>query len=388
MELDQQRRAAQAFITGAAGQPESVRIVFAGEACHVLLAQQGKLYHHWGFPTGDIDDAGTRRRLWNPIDARPAVWSLTDIDGLPAVLTQSAAGRNSKELWRWLDGKWQRAASHAGTGNVYNPEMTTFTVSDGTRTFAVVSSSGGLAHELLELHPDRIEKVKDLGGPMSLANPMVSAIVWMYVGLITSPLVVMFFALVGADWLMWTHREPCYHKGRLSVPFASLLRRLVASLVDFVICFGPVVLAWYLWFVQRNQGFVPFFEELDTNPRAVFAEMLPVLWTTTGWLTVFAVINWLTLAWGGFTIGKLLCGVRVVRTNLEPMGLLRALARNILSLVESSFFSGLVTLALIALTQNRQRLGDLVAGSVVVNAGGLRQAKAGSAGVIHEVSHP
>ncbi|MCC6945883.1 MAG: RDD family protein, partial [Thermomicrobiales bacterium] len=69
----------------------------------------------------------------------------------------------------------------------------------------------------------------------------------------------------------------------------------------------------------------------------------------------------------GQTIGKRAMGIRVIRTNGSPMSFDAALIRNLLRIVDSIFF-GLVGLILIMVTQRKQRLGDMGASTIVVDA--------------------
>lgn len=67
----------------------------------------------------------------------------------------------------------------------------------------------------------------------------------------------------------------------------------------------------------------------------------------------------------GKTPGKWLIGISVLGTDLEPCGFGRALLRNLMTFVDG-FFNFLVGALLVALTENWQRLGDLVARTIVV----------------------
>jgi uncharacterized RDD family membrane protein YckC len=70
----------------------------------------------------------------------------------------------------------------------------------------------------------------------------------------------------------------------------------------------------------------------------------------------------------GQTLGKLLLGIIVVTDNGRPPNIFRSLLRTLLRLVEvNPFLAGGVPAGLIVLiTPNRQRLGDLLAGTYVV----------------------
>jgi uncharacterized RDD family membrane protein YckC len=75
-------------------------------------------------------------------------------------------------------------------------------------------------------------------------------------------------------------------------------------------------------------------------------------------------VAWETLG-GGRTPGKRLVGIRVVRTDGAPVGAPESLVRNLLRAVEVPLGYAPGVLA-VALGPRRQRLGDLVAGTLVV----------------------
>jgi uncharacterized RDD family membrane protein YckC len=78
-----------------------------------------------------------------------------------------------------------------------------------------------------------------------------------------------------------------------------------------------------------------------------------------GWDVAWEVLG------GGRTPGKRLAGLRVVRTDGAPVGLVESLARNLLRVVELPLGYAPAILA-VALGPRRQRVGDLVAGTLVV----------------------
>ncbi|WP_440007870.1 RDD family protein [Halomicrococcus sp. SG-WS-1] len=69
----------------------------------------------------------------------------------------------------------------------------------------------------------------------------------------------------------------------------------------------------------------------------------------------------------GQTVGKKLTGVVVVRRSGEPCGMGASVVRNLLRLVDG-FLSYAVGLVVMLLTDDRQRIGDLAADTVVVRA--------------------
>jgi uncharacterized RDD family membrane protein YckC len=70
---------------------------------------------------------------------------------------------------------------------------------------------------------------------------------------------------------------------------------------------------------------------------------------------------------GGATIGKLACGLRVIREDRGPCTIGKALGRNLAYFIDALFF-GLVAWSAISNSPMKQRLGDRWAGTLVVKA--------------------
>ena len=102
------------------------------------------------------------------------------------------------------------------------------------------------------------------------------------------------------------------------------------------------------------------------SPLMVFASVAPVA-LLVGSIAGGAIPIVLEWAWGGKTIGKHLVGIRVVSVDGEQVGLGAALARNVFAGIDAAFFY-LVGLASISMSPERQRVGDRIAGTVVVRA--------------------
>jgi uncharacterized RDD family membrane protein YckC len=81
----------------------------------------------------------------------------------------------------------------------------------------------------------------------------------------------------------------------------------------------------------------------------------------------------------GRTPGKRIVGLRVMRAGGQPIGFVTSAIRNVLRIVDILPFGYGVGVVVIFVTRKNQRLGDLVAGSVVVRErlGGRRRDKGG-----------
>lgn len=109
---------------------------------------------------------------------------------------------------------------------------------------------------------------------------------------------------------------------------------------------------------------------LPTNPEGEIASVILgsavlVLALALGLLLNVAYWVWLPMRWGGRTPGMLLLRLRVVRLDLGPVSRSHLGLRWLLLLADAMLF-GLVGLISMLATPRRQRLGDLMAQTLVV----------------------
>jgi uncharacterized RDD family membrane protein YckC len=143
----------------------------------------------------------------------------------------------------------------------------------------------------------------------------------------------------------------------LSLPVAGIGYRCLAYLVDVFLLFLFWVVAYFTFtlLVEDVLGFVQGLSGLTQTLGVVglFA---------TQWLywTVCEVLM------GGQTPGKRLIGIRVVRVDGSPVGVLESAVRNLVRVVD--FLPALYALGCLSmlLTRQHQRLGDLLAGTLLV----------------------
>jgi uncharacterized RDD family membrane protein YckC len=163
-------------------------------------------------------------------------------------------------------------------------------------------------------------------------------------------------------------RNPRYGFAHRTVRLASIGRRAMARIIDTLLMVLPLAavgLWWYLafdleQFVQQMQANPP--QQILTILLAVFGGLTYMLMLVILFGTLEGVLGW--------SPGKLLCGLRVVRTTLQPVGVLRGLIRQFLIVIDGQF-NYLVGAAMVAALPKQQRLGDLAADSIVVEAASL-----------------
>jgi uncharacterized RDD family membrane protein YckC len=144
----------------------------------------------------------------------------------------------------------------------------------------------------------------------------------------------------------WTEQETRYE-------FASLFRRFIAYLIDsFVILIPSAILIVVLMIGQ----------DPSKNPARVVLTMLAfIVFNFLGGYLYQSLLEGLL----GATLGKKICGIRVLKADFTPCGLSGGFLRNLMRIVDA-FFYYLVAAVSMSGTLKWQRLGDLVAETVVV----------------------
>jgi uncharacterized RDD family membrane protein YckC len=146
---------------------------------------------------------------------------------------------------------------------------------------------------------------------------------------------------------------------------AGPCRRFLAFLLDVIVCYSVLaVSAVLVLLVAMGGGAVTGAAE---SLLGAGAGLLMILLFAAQWL-YFAVLE----GWRGRTPGKAALGLRVVTATGRPIGFRAAALRNVLRAADAlplQYLAGLLSiagLASMAATRRFQRLGDLVAGTMVV----------------------
>ena len=131
-------------------------------------------------------------------------------------------------------------------------------------------------------------------------------------------------------------------------------RRIAAALLDFI----PLIVLFVFMaasFGDVTSGDGRFSVNLTGGPFILYAVL-----SLAYYLVLEALI--------GRTLGKVVMDLKVVRLDGEPYELKACLIRNVLRIVDGLPIFYLVGLVSVAVTSKKQRLGDLAAGTVVVEA--------------------
>jgi uncharacterized RDD family membrane protein YckC len=145
----------------------------------------------------------------------------------------------------------------------------------------------------------------------------------------------------------------------LRLPLAGFGPRFLAQIVDQLLL-GLVAVAFVIIAISIMFGYGSV-EEAESKMMMIMAVILVgVLCCMVGYYLYFE------YAWNGQTPGKRLLGIRVIRCGGLPLTFREVLLRNILRLVDTLPSNGFTGLVCFFATRNQQRLGDLVADTVVV----------------------
>ncbi|MDB5346617.1 MAG: domain containing protein [Schlesneria sp.] len=178
---------------------------------------------------------------------------------------------------------------------------------------------------------------------------------------------------VGVWLLMRRYTRPGHAFGTQTVTLASLGRRGAAKLIDIgLFALSTIGLGWIL---LRNLDWIELAEAVNHGADHPMKQLAV---RTIGILTLWLVTCSLTLLFvqgrWGVTPGKWCCGLRTVQSTLKPCGFARSLVREVVLWVDACGFlcwtPGVIS---IALTNQRQRLGDLVADTLVVEVSSIKR---------------
>lgn len=148
----------------------------------------------------------------------------------------------------------------------------------------------------------------------------------------------------------------------LALEPAGLGTRFLAILVDAAIQWGAAIL---LLLVVVPMTVVGSTMNLFENPAAIDGVLLTILLLAFGFL-FFLYKLLLEAFWNGQTVGKRAVGIRVIKANGLPVDFLQVVIRNLLRVIDYLPLQYLVGTVSIVASKRGQRLGDIVAGTVVV----------------------
>jgi uncharacterized RDD family membrane protein YckC len=136
---------------------------------------------------------------------------------------------------------------------------------------------------------------------------------------------------------------------------ANLGSRILAYLIDMVVVVAGILAGLFAVALlgQASDVVVP-----DWVALTIVLVLLPAWWL--GYFIAFETL------WRGRTLGKAALGLRVVTKEGAPVRFRHAAIRGLLGLVDFLVLGGFLAVVFIMFTRDNQRLGDLVAGTLVL----------------------
>jgi uncharacterized RDD family membrane protein YckC len=131
---------------------------------------------------------------------------------------------------------------------------------------------------------------------------------------------------------------------------ASLGSRIAAALIDLILMAGIMAGIGKLYGETYYSSETGFSVSLNNESALIFM---------AAWILLIPVVEGLT----GSTIGKKVIGLRVVKKNGGQSSLLQSLLRHFFDFIDYFLFIGLI---IASTNKNKQRIGDLVANTIVI----------------------
>ncbi len=139
--------------------------------------------------------------------------------------------------------------------------------------------------------------------------------------------------------------------------FASSAQRIVAFLVDMVFVAITVILLFYIG------GIVGLYDLTDILAPENFIWFIAfTMWLWVAQMVYFTIFE----GFFGHTPGKKIVGIKVTTDELARCGLMDAFTRNVVRILDMALFIYAVSLIFMSIYPRRQRIGDMVAKTVVI----------------------
>jgi uncharacterized RDD family membrane protein YckC len=144
-----------------------------------------------------------------------------------------------------------------------------------------------------------------------------------------------------------------FSENETTLILASKTKRFVAIFIDYFLYF---IILYFLIDVAGNKY------ELEDGTVGFRLEGTPALISLIPWFLLLPILEGKT----GQTIGKMILGIRVSKTNGSTITIGNAIVRHLFDIVDYLPFIGIVGLLVASNNELNQRVGDLVAKTIVV----------------------
>jgi uncharacterized RDD family membrane protein YckC len=151
----------------------------------------------------------------------------------------------------------------------------------------------------------------------------------------------------------------------LQFAVAGIGSRFLALAIDTLIQIGLALAVLLVVYISRTAGaFIGLSDQWEVAVLIVSVFLL-----LYGYFACFEIL------WNGQTPGKRIIGLRVVKTSGRPLTPAETIGRNLMRIVDQlPFFYAVGIIAALTNSENK-RLGDFVAGSIVVREASLKEMK-------------
>ena len=153
----------------------------------------------------------------------------------------------------------------------------------------------------------------------------------------------------------------------LDLPMAGIGSRFLAMAVDTLIQIGIGLVALIVVGILGAAGALSRIQEYSVWLVATF--VIVVFLLMYGYFAIFEIL------WNGQTPGKRIAGIRVVKDSGRPLTAAESIGRNLFRIVDylPGFYAVGVLVAL--LNAKNKRIGDFIAGSIVIREASLSELK-------------
>ncbi len=144
----------------------------------------------------------------------------------------------------------------------------------------------------------------------------------------------------------------------LELPLAGIGSRFLAMTIDTLIQFAAYLIVGLIVILVTVESSVLMFLPHTIGPALAIFILFSIYW---GYFAIFEIV------WKGQTPGKRYTKIRVIKESGRPINAFEAIGRNLMRAVDG--LPGIYGVGLVVMMMNRQsrRLGDFVAGTVVVH---------------------
>ncbi|MBW4652043.1 MAG: RDD family protein [Kaiparowitsia implicata GSE-PSE-MK54-09C] len=155
---------------------------------------------------------------------------------------------------------------------------------------------------------------------------------------------------------------PTPESTELEFALAGLGNRALAIVIDYVLLAIALTTFWTVWLIASVQV-ITYAGQIDPRYGSLASTWLLAIALLLSFILSTGYFIWFEVMRRGQTPGKRWVNIRVVKADGTPVGIAQAVLRSLLRPIDDAAFIGLL---LILLTPREQRLGDLLAGTLVV----------------------